>query len=228
VSLPLEYSDSGGFLYLDGHKIDRSITKSDALETSTKRFAIEGICTALKTCFEHGGRILYFGADCFSDSRDVKLLYDHNKEVFSGRTVELYAGEKGLAFRMTLPDSDDDSFSAFSGDHDTYLACSIGYKDAKIKTMTIEGVQVACVVKATLEEVSIVRKPAVDTTFARIVNLDRCSSLADDYAMIHLTGRYVNLHRRAMAVDGVVNHNHSTSDYDRAADRFETALRRLM
>jgi phage head maturation protease len=66
-------------------------------------YAIEGICTALKTCFQHRDRILYFETDAFNESRDVKLLYDHDKEVFKTRTVEIYAGKSGLAFRMVLP-----------------------------------------------------------------------------------------------------------------------------
>ena len=224
-------SDSGGWLSVDDQKIVRApVTQLVGVDTSIKRYAIEGICTALKTCFEHGGRVLYFEPDCFSDSRHTKLLYDHDREVIKNRTVEIFAGEKGLAFRMTLPESDDDSFATVSDDYNTYLACSIGYKDASIKTMLIEGVEVACVVKATLQEISILSKPpAVDTTFARIVDLAKCGTLADDYAMIYLTGRYVNLHRKAMAMDngGIVKHGHSTSDYDRAADKFTRLLAEL-
>jgi hypothetical protein len=100
-----------------------------------------------------------------------------------------------------------------------------------VKTVTIDGVQVSCVTKATLEEVSILKgSPAVDMTYARVVDLDKCSTLEADYPVIQLTARYVMMHRKVQARENgdVVSYKHTTSPYDRAANNFENALRRLM
>jgi phage head maturation protease len=197
-------------------------------------YAIQGIATQFGKCIQHGDKILYLTPGCFDESikfGSVKLLYDHDQAAFPHQSVELFAGDNALAFRMILPESrNDDGMSDISDDYDTYLGVSIGYKDATTETMTFDGVKVTCVVKATLLEVSLLSKPpAVNTTYGRVVDMDKCSELKDDFEMIQLTGRYVNAHRevKARENDGVVSFNHTTSAYDRAANNFERALQRL-
>jgi phage head maturation protease len=198
-------------------------------------YAIQGLCTEFKKCFQHGERILYLNPTCFNKSiesgEEVKLLYDHDDEAFPNRSVELYAGDKGLAFRIILPESRTDvGMSNVSDDFDTYIPVSIGYKEAQTETTMIDGVEITSVVQATLHEVSLLSKaPAVNTTYARVVDLDTCGSLEDDYDRIQLVGRYVSLHRQAKAQEngGIVEYGHTTSPYDRAANNFERALRRL-
>ncbi len=96
--------------------------------------------------------------------------------------------------------------------------------------MTIDGAQIKVVTEATLNELSLISEtPAVKATYARVVSADRCGTLVDDSERLELIGRYINLHRKARASDndGIVKYAHATSPYDRAADRFEKALRDL-
>jgi hypothetical protein len=81
-----------------------------------------------------------------------------------------------------------------------------------------------------LTELSICdKRPAVPGTFARIVNLDGAASLEDASKMIELTGRFIGIHRKALAVDnnGAVEYLNRTSDYDRKANAFLKSLQRL-
>jgi hypothetical protein len=197
-------------------------------------YAIQGIATEFGRCIQHGDKIIYLNSGCFADLGDVKFLYDHDpdKEVYRNRNLELFAGAKSLAFRMVLPEfrNTPGDLSDVSDDYDTYMPVSVGYKDAVTETVTIEGVEIKRVVKAALHEISLLEgTPAVNTTYARIVDMDKCGTLADDYDMIRLVGRYVNIHREVKAREnnGVVKYGHTTSPYDRAANNFERALQRL-
>jgi hypothetical protein len=129
-----------------------------------------------------------------------------------------------------LPESWSSKFAELADDFDSYVAISAGLNITKSDTMTIDGVEVKVIVKATLNEISILGKePAIKSTYARFVSSDSCNDIEDDYERLRLVGRYISLHRAAKAAEngGVVKYAHATSPWERAADRFERALRNL-
>jgi hypothetical protein len=199
-------------------------------------YCLQGIATALGKCFPHGDKILYLKSSCFDASirsgTDISLLFDHDEDRRLTKRLQIHAGEKGVAFRYLIPGSWSSSFSEIADDVDTYIPVSIGYKDARKETTTIDGVEITSVIEAKLEEISLLSgAPAVDSTYARVVSLDTCGTLEEDYnaGRLHLIGQYVSLHRAFKASEngGRVEYSHATSPYDRAAARFERALQTL-
>jgi hypothetical protein len=98
--------------------------------------------------------------------------------------------------------------------------------------MTIDGEQVKVIVKATLNEISVLsREPAIKSTYGRVVSLETCDDLEDEYdsGRLQLVGQFVSLHRNMKAFEngGEIRYSHATSPYERAADRFERALKNL-
>jgi phage head maturation protease len=199
----------------------------------------QGIAARTGKIIRDGDDYLYLKPDCFakslSDGDDVGLWIDHDERQSLTRRnkLELYATKSALAFRWAAPNSwkFDTELSVFADDFDTYLPISIGFVKTKIQKVTLDGgITVTVVEEAKLDEVSILSSPPAEhSTFGRIVTLDTCDELKDDMERFELHGAYIGVHRafKASENNGQVKYSHATSSYDRAADRFERALKNL-
>ena len=132
-------------------------------------------------------------------------------------------------FRFPLEGS---LFKDFADEYESYLAVSVGHfvKDADIAT--IDGVTVVTVTESSLREISLLdRIPAIHSTYARVSSWDRCCSLEADYkaGRFDLVGSFVSLHRAAKAAEtgGAIKYANSLTEYERAGNRFTSALMRL-
>jgi HK97 family phage prohead protease len=199
-------------------------------------YVFQGIATAFDKCFPHGDRVLILKARCFdrsiSSGEPVSLLNEHDETKSFGRAdrLELYAGNNGLAFRFHIGDHSE--FKDIADDFDSYIPISIGYESTKTDTTVIDGVEVVSVIEAKLVEVSALSKsPAVHSTYGRVVSLESCGTLAEDYesGRLELVGKYIGIHRTFKASEngGVLKYSHATSPYERAAANFEQALKNL-
>jgi hypothetical protein len=203
---------------------------------------VQGIATVFNKIIPYGGDdFLFLKSGCFdaslkSDS-NVSLLLDHDKtQSFSSDKypLEVHASRDHVAFRLILPDHlVPHSFKDMSDDLNTYVGVSIGLLKTKTETVVIDGYSVTTVLEAKLTECSILSgAPAVDSTYGRIVSLDLCDTLENDYlsGKLELHGRYVALHRKVMAQEngGAIVYRHATSSYDRTADRFQRALEAII
>jgi phage head maturation protease len=178
-------------------------------------------------------------AHCLGSWPDTLLLYAGNKYPAHclgswPDTLLLYAGNKGLAFRYLLPSSKEyrKAFQEMADDVLTYVPISIGFERIKSETSQVDGINVITVIEAKLTEVSILDKaPAVHATYGRVVSWATCGSLQDDYetGRFDLVGKAIGLHRAVKAREngGKMEYQNATSPYERAADRFSTALRKL-
>jgi phage head maturation protease len=199
---------------------------------------LQGIGTGFDKPFIHGNEIILLKAHCFDASlreNDVSLFLDH-KEARLGTTanrLEVYAGKEALVFRYTLPNGSSESevkFSEIADDFDSYIACSIGFERTKTETSTIDGVRVVTVIEGKLREISLLScAPAVHSTYGRVVSLETCGTLAEDYDRLQLVGSYVSLHRAMKASEngGNVEYRNVTTPYERAAANFERTLKTL-
>jgi phage head maturation protease len=200
---------------------------------------LQGKATEFDKPFIHGNEIIRLKAYCFDASlreNDVSLFLDH-KEARLGTTanrLEVYAGKEALVFRYTIPNGSSESeikFSELSDDLESYIPCSIGFERIKTETSTIDGVQVVTVIEGKLREISLLScAPAVHSTYGRVVSLETCGTLEDDYGRLEMVGSFINLHRAFKASEngGVVQYSHATTPYDKAADSFTRTLKALL
>jgi hypothetical protein len=202
-------------------------------------YVLQGIATEYGKClFGENGNVLHLKDGCFDGSiasgSEVALLLNHDPENCIGTTtngkLEVYAGAKGVAFRYSIPESWDADFADKADNLETYLAVSIGLKDGSAELVLVDGIEITSLVEAKLFEISLLDKPpAIHSTYGRIVSLDTCGTLKDDYdsGRLDLIGRYIGIHRAFKASEngGIVKYNHAPTDYERAADGFLQALR---
>ena len=192
---------------------------------------LQGLGCKFGEIIDSGNELLYLRPGCLTEADEVKLLIDHRGKglATTDDALQIYIGEKSLSFRYSIPDSWSEKFSESSDDLESYIPVSVGFSIDKSELMTIEGVAVKVITEATLNEVSLVsEEPAVKSTYARVVSADTCGTLADDSERLELIGRYISLHRKANASDGLIKYAHATSPYDRAADLFTRALKALL
>jgi hypothetical protein len=197
----------------------------------------QGIALEFKKFIFHGDDILYFKPGCMDCSgADVHLMIDHKESLRSTRNrLELYAGEDALAFRLRIPigyDSTSLKFSELADEFNTYVPISVGCTRTETETMTIDGVSVKIVAKATLNELSVLsRAPAMQASYGRLVSTETCGTLEEDYesGRLELVGKYIGIHRAFKASEngGEIRYSHVTSDYERKASAFERALAKL-
>jgi phage head maturation protease len=200
---------------------------------------LQGEASSFDTPFAHGDEVWILKSGCFDrslrSSHEVKLLINHEEDhcLGSGERLLLHAGKTALVFRYLISGSKHDKFfEEIANDMDTYVPVSIGFERTKSETTQVDGVTVVTVIEAKLNELSILdRAPAVHSTYGRVVSWDKCGSLQSDYetGRFGLVGRYVGLHRAVKAQEngGKVDYRNTTSPYERAADKFSTALRGL-
>jgi HK97 family phage prohead protease len=207
----------------------------------TDEFVMQGVATEFDKPFMHGDKIQILKSGCLDrslrENHDVKLLINHDESACLGSQAQrllIHAGEKSLVFRYLIPESMEykKSFADVADDLETYVAVSIGYEIRNSETIEIDGIKVTTILEARLEEISLLDKaPAVSSTYARVASWDRCLDLKQEYdsGLFELNGRCIGIQRAYYARDngGVVKYNHATSPYDRAADNFVKALRRL-
>src|ERR1700730_2182783 len=136
-----------------------------------------------------------------------------------------------MVFRLLIGKSEK-FLEDMADDMECYFPISIGYVTTKTETEVVDGVSVKSIVEADLREISILNKaPAIHSTYGRITKWEFCNGLKEDYELgrFGLIGRFVSLHRAIKAQEngGVLNYNHITTPYDRAANNFERALGKL-
>ena len=198
----------------------------------------QGIALEFKTFIFHGDDILYFKPGCMDCSdADVHLMLDHKESLRSTRNrLDFYAGEDALAFRLRIPGGYGSTalkFSELADEFDSYVPISVGCTRTETETMTIDGVNVKIVSKATLNELSVLSTaPAMQASYGRVVSTETCGTLEEDYesGRLQLIGGYISLHRKMKASEngGEIRYSHVTSDYDRKASAFERALAKLL
>jgi hypothetical protein len=193
---------------------------------------LQGLVLDFNKCFYSGEEIIFIKSESISVSDNVGLMLDHGGKTFGHDNLEIHIGDESLAFRYELPASWCDSFKDQADEVETYLGVSAGLTITKSDTMTMDGHTVKVISAATLNEISLLSKePAVKTAYARIVTADTCGDLSEDVeaGRLHLVGRVIGLLRQTKAAEngGVVKYSNSPSPYERAADRFERALKTL-
>jgi hypothetical protein len=198
--------------------------------------AVQGVAFEFGKLFVSDNQAWLAKAGCFGSISHVDLLIQHKGNSFAStenddRLLQFHSGDEALLFRCYFPD---DWFGKELSDQtdclETYHAVSAGFTVKKTETINCDGVPVKVIVEAKLKEISLIDgAPAVDTTYARVVSADTCGSLADDYNLILTVGRFIGIHRKAMAIEngGEIQYKHIASSYDVAADRFTKALARL-
>lgn len=201
---------------------------------------IQGLATEYNKIFRHCGAFMRLDRSCFdaslkSSDTNVYFIINHDMKQslgHQGNLLEVYAGRDHLAFRYLLPEAGTKLFDDLSDDFDSYLGVSLGTSITKTESVEVAGHIVTTVMEAKLNEISMLSGiPAVDSTYGRVVSLDTCDTLENDYlsGKLALHGRYIGLHRKVRAQDSgnEVIYSHSTSPYDRTAERFRQALSRL-
>jgi hypothetical protein len=195
--------------------------------------AIQGIAFEYNKLFVTDSLAWLAKAGCFGSISDVDLLIDHTGNSFANNDnrLDIFSGDNALVFRAYFPDKwFANDLKEQIDEVETYWAVSAGFTVKKTETIECDGVPVKVILEAKLNELSLTHNaPVIDSTYSRLVSEDKCGSLEDDYPMIMTVGRFVSLHRKAMATenDGEVKYAHSPSAYDRAADRFTWMLSRL-
>lgn len=195
---------------------------------------IQGIAAHMGKVFHDGNEFLYFKAGCFSGSENnVGLCYDHEGKIFAHDRLEVHFGDDSVAFRYEIPKSWAEQFHDVCDEIETYVPVSLGLTITKSKLVKIDGETVKVIVAADLKEISVLTKsdPAIKSTYGRIVSSDTIGELSEDVeaGRLDLVGRVISLHRKVKAADngGVVSYANSLTDYERAGNRFTSALMRL-
>ena len=195
--------------------------------------AIQGLAFKFNELFVSDNEAFYATPGCFGSLVDVDFLIDHKGKSLANTEKDflLHSGDEALVFRAYFFN---EWFCKQVSDHTdeltSYFAVSTGFTITKATTIECDGIPVKIILEAKLRELSLLNTaPVVDTSYARIVSDETCGSLADDYQRIITVGRYVNLHRKALAADndGVIEHKHIASSYDAAANRFVRTLAAL-
>jgi hypothetical protein len=195
--------------------------------------AIQGVAFEYGRIFASDNEFWYAKHGCFGSINDVDLLIGHQGKSYANteNRLQIHSGDDALVFRAYF--SDDwfaKELSEQTDEMETYLAVSAGLTITKTETVVCDGGPVKVILAANLSEVSLIDKtPAVDTTYARVVSEEKCSSLEEDYPMIMAVGRFIGLHRKVMAAEnnGEVKYAYSPTAYERASDRFVRALAKL-
>ena len=201
---------------------------------------IQGIATFFNKPIWHGNHFIIFTPEAFNSSLKSdphpRLLQDHKSETsFSNDRypLQLHASKEFLTFRYTMPEAADKSFADYANDFETYLGVSIGFVTIKETVSEIDGFAVKTIYEAILTEVSLLSTfPAVDGTYARIVDVDNKDSLdlEAETGIMASVGKFISLHRksREFEVGGkTLKYGHTTSAYERKASDFTDALARL-
>jgi hypothetical protein len=198
-------------------------------------YVLQGIACEFGKCFSHGDEIIYLKPGCVSYEPDIRLLLDHEGKSLgtTADRLQVHIGDEAIAFRFAIPESWSASFAEKADELETYLPISAGMNITKTETMTIDGEQVKVIVKATLNEISVLSgEPAIKSTYGRVVSLETCDDLEDEAnsGRLQLVGRFVSLHRKMKATEngGEIRYTHVTSDYERKASAFERALAKLL
>jgi phage head maturation protease len=201
-------------------------------------YVLEGEAFRFEEAFIKDDLILYANSGCFDKSiasgRPVSLLFSHDTNQRLGDTsnrLMIHAGKKSLVFRFDIGDGGE-GFADLADDALTYLPVSISHRPSKTEKEIMRGVPVVTILESELVEISVIGgEPDMKSSYARVVSSDRCNGLQTDYdaGLFHLTGRIITAHRALKAREngGKISYRHTTSPYERAADRFQEALRRL-
>ena len=139
---------------------------------------------------------------------------------------------KSVAFKFEIPKSWSEDFEDQADCVETYVPVSLGLTITKSELVKIDGETVKVVVAADLTEISILTKsndPAIQSSYGRIVSDETIGELSADVeaGRLGLVGRVIGLHRKVKADGGVVKYANSLTDYERAGNRFTSALMRL-
>jgi phage head maturation protease len=199
-------------------------------------YVIQGIAAEFEKPFAHKDDIFILKSGCFDESlrsHNVKLMLNHDSN--AGMTMkdrlQVYAGEKSLAFRCFLP-STIDELSDIADDLENYTGVSIGHNPTKTERTKIDGIDVTLVHKSDLIEISLLDgEAAMKTTYSYIASLDGCCDIEDDCknGLFDLRGKAIGLHRKITANEtgDEVKSRHRSSPSDRAANRFKRLLAKL-
>jgi phage head maturation protease len=200
-------------------------------------YVLQGTAFAFDEPFVKNDYILYVNSGAFDASlasgKSVQLLIGHDPAQRLGSSSDrltLHAGKKSLVFRFDLHDGD--GFADLADDPLTYLPVSISHRPVKTTSEVMRGVKVVTVIESELVEISLIKgEPDIKSSYARVVSQDGCASLKDEYdaGLFNVAGRLITAHRALKAREngGEIKYRHTTSAYDRAAERFTAALRRL-
>jgi phage head maturation protease len=201
-------------------------------------FYLQGEAFRFEEPFIKDDLILYANSGCFDKSirsgKPVSLLFSHDTSQRLGDSsnrLMIHAGTKSLVFRFDIPDGGKE-FADLADDPLTYLPVSISHRPITTKTEIMRGVQVITILESELVELSVISgEPDVKSSYARVVSWDRCNGLQEDYeaGLFDMASRVIAAHRvlKSRENGGTISYRHTTSPYDRAADRFREALQRL-
>lgn len=153
--------------------------------STLKRPGIQGFAAIHNTTFVASGRYVYFREGCFWDSiydgSKKRLLLDHDdgKQVGSTDLGLEFASTtglsqvNGLAFRMPIDRDNPDSELIYDTITNLDRPCvSVGITIEEKQTIVVDGSNVDIILKAKIDEISLVKEGAVPGTNASVVDLE--------------------------------------------------------
>jgi HK97 family phage prohead protease len=146
---------------------------------------LQGFATRYWKPHVYDGRIEAFAPGAFARTlatkAAIRFLIGHDESrliATAADRLELFSDETGLAFRLSLLDTDSEFVDAVkSGQRD---AMSVGYRVEHDEMRTIDGQEVRIIRDCTLFEISAVHRGAVKEAFCTVVDSSMCSTLAAD------------------------------------------------
>jgi hypothetical protein len=253
VSRPIEYSDSGGWVSVDGHKIEREagryIVGNDGMARKAERdttnemngcdLVLQGVAAEFEKPFLHKTDILILKSGCFDKSLltlgcKLKSNHDTDSGISMRNRLQVYASEKSLCFRVYLPQYDVvDELSDFADVIENYSAVSIGHIPSKAEATTLDGIDVILIHESDLTDISILSdgEPAVKSSYAYVAALSGCNDLKHDCdaGIFEMRGKAIGLHRKITANESgdPIKYRNRLSAMDLAAAKFTRLLAKL-
>jgi HK97 family phage prohead protease len=173
-SVGLERGGVTPIMRVDG----RAIVPSIKAVTADDGKVLQGYCCLFnRAALTTAGTVKLIKPGAFDhvlvERRRVEFWLDHDKALTVGSTdeeLELLAEEKGIAFRFRFPSSPLGQRARHLASSLEYTGMSVGFLATEYKSEKIEGFDVSIITKADLEEISFVKRGAIEPAFGLLVD----------------------------------------------------------
>jgi HK97 family phage prohead protease len=157
-------------------------------ETIEKKQFIQGYALRWHSLVQHGdGHLAYFlpGSIRYPMlDTEKELLFDHDASLgiisTTRKGLVLHADDHGLAMRLHIPDTSLGRKAVDTVRSGERTALSVGVLMQDPEYRDVDGVKVRMVRRATLQEISLVRRGACRPAFCMLVDADTCGSIEQD------------------------------------------------
>jgi len=152
--------------------------------------ALCGYATRWNHIIDHHGNSVMLLPGCFDKTLRsgavVRLLLNHNDSDCVGATddkLQLASDPHGLAFRYRITDTQGGQYVQSMAEFSNCMSIGFDYPNAKTENRCINGVDVICIVSATLWEISFMAgldAGAVKDAYATLKKTDYSKNLRDE------------------------------------------------